>query len=488
MVRSVALLNGKIVTIAPDERIAQAVLVQGDRIAAVGSDAEIRERLPQGSDIVDLGGRTVIPGMIDSHTHLEMTVNHMAHAVLVHTPPFESLEQIFNALRERAATTPKGEWIIARGTFGLERKVREGRLPTRAELDAITSDHPMVVFASFHLGVLNTRALDTMGWFHESRVPWGVSLGRAPTGELTGVVTEAWDQLPLSPWGYEALLAALRTGTVTSWVSRGFTSAHELPYTTDGIRGWQELRRAGALPIRLRFYLHHPYLVNLDEFLRSGLQAGFGDAWLSVGGIKLFADGIGMHANMHPMEDVKWTQAELDELVYKAHAAGLQIWIHVLTDTGTEMALTAYERALQRLPRQDHRHRLEHAGDRITDPRLLERMRRAGVTPITTPQFLYAWTQGSGPRLRSLIRQGFILPGNTDSTSTQPESPDPWHSIWCCVQRRTMYGEILSPEERLTPLEALRMFTLWAAWGGFEERIKGQHRARQAGRSRRARC
>lgn len=472
--RVTALLNGKIITIDQKDHIAEALLIAGERICAVGKNAEIQDLMPPDATVIDLEGRAVIPGLVDSHTHLEMAVNHLANAVLVHTPPLESLHQIFALLRESSAKTLKGEWIVARGTFSMEKKVREGRLPTRQELDNISTNHPMIVFTGFHIGIMNTMGMEQMGWTNETRVPSGVTIGRdLKTGELSGVVTEAWDRLPLSLWGYDRLLTVLRTNTVKHWVSRGFTSAHEIPYTADGIRCWQQLHREGTLPIRLRMYLHHPYIIDLDQFLRCGLQSGFGDAWLSIGGIKLFADGIGTHANLHPVEDVKWTQAELDHLVYKAHAAGCQLWIHVLTDTGTKMAITAYERALSKLPRDDHRHRLEHAGDRITDDNLLARMRRAGVTPIVTPQFLYAWAQGGGPRIRSLIRKGFILPGNTDSTGTQPESSDPWHSIWCSVRRQNMHGQVLSPEECLTPLEAIRMFSLWAAWGGFEDNVKG---------------
>jgi predicted amidohydrolase YtcJ len=472
-----ALINGKIISIDSQDRIFDAVLISGDKIMAVGTNDQILELLPSTGTKIDLGGRAVIPGIIDGHVHVELTVNSLMNAVNVQTPPFESLEQMLNEIKKKAAETSKGEWIIARTSNDFPKKIG-GRLPTRNELDAVAPDHPVLLNMEVHLSVMNTLAINTLGWTQESTIPKNATLGRdLETGELSGVYTEAWEQLPLTPWGYDRMLEALRIGTVEHFVKNGVTSVHELPYSSDGIRGWQQLKREGELPLRLRFYLQHPDLINLDEFLRTGIQSGYGDEWLSFGGLKLFADGIGLHANMHPLEDMKYSRTELEEIVMKAHAAGLQIWTHVSTETGLDWGISAYEKALECYPRKDHRLRLEHAGERISlfsnGEQQIERMKNAGIVPIVTPQFTHSLPDFVRPTLRSYIQQGFILPGNSDATGSQPEACNPWHSIWVAVTGENFYGETKLPHECITPLQAIRMFTHWAAWGGFEEKVKG---------------
>lgn len=474
----VAFFNGRIITVDPQNRILEAVLILGDRILAVGSNEEIKVRLPKGGVSVDLGGRTIVPGFVDSHVHMELTVNHLTNAVNVHLPEMKSLVEILDRVKERAATTPKGEWIIAKSSNRLAQKIAEKRLPTREELDAAAPDHPVIIDQEVHVLVLSSLAIEKLGWTQETWLPKNSTLGRnQQTGQLTGVFAEVWQSLPYNPWGYENLLETLRTAPIKHYVSRGVTSAHELPFSIDGIRAWQQLKEEGNLPLRLRFYLEHPHLINIDQFLKLGLGKGFGDEWLSIGGLKLFIDGCGFHANLHPMEDVNFTQAELDEVVYKAHAAGLQIWGHTVTPAGIRMGISAYKNALKRLPRQDHRLRLEHAGDRIftyeNPEKMLYQMKDLGIIPIITPQFFHTLFERTGPPLRRLIDEGFIFPGNSDTTGSEPEACDPWHGIWVSVTRKNYYGHVYTPEERITPLEAIRMFTLWGAWGGFEEKTKG---------------
>lgn len=476
--RPVAFVNGQVITIDPEDRIAEAVLVIGDRIAAVGDSGKIAALLPKGGRTVDLGGRAMIPGFVDSHVHMELTANHLENALCVHLPEHRSLADIFAKIRERAAATPKGEWIIARSSNRLAQKIAEKRLPTRQELDAAAPDHPVVIDQEVHVLVMNSMAIERLGWTQETWIPRDATLGRdAATGELTGVYAEVWQSMPYNPWGPENLAESLYRGSIKHYVSRGVTSAHEVPFSHEGIRAWRRLKAEGRLPLRLRLYLEHPHLVDLDDILRQGLYGGFGDDWISFGGLKLFVDGCGFHANLHPMEDVNFTQEALDEVVMRAHAAGLHIWSHTVTPLGISMGIEAYGKALKRLPRADHRLRLEHSGDRIftyKDPEAsLKAMRGLGIVPVVTPQFFFTLFERSGPPLRRMIDEGDTLPGNSDTTGSEPEACDPWHSIWVSVTRKNYYGQVLLPDQRITPLEALRMFTLWGAWGGFEERIKG---------------
>jgi hypothetical protein len=142
--------------------------------------------------------------------------------------------------------------------------------------------------------------------------------------------------------------------------------------------------------------------------------------------------------------------------------------MHVQSAQAVDMALLALERALAAWPRADHRHRLEHAGDLPVDDERLHRMSVLGVVPVATPQFIYSYgdaqPEASQPPLRSLHERGFRVPGNSDSTGSQPEAANPFHSIWCALTRRTRLGRELIPDERLSLGAALRMFTADAAW------------------------
>jgi len=150
------------------------------------------------------------------------------------------------------------------------------------------------------------------------------------------------------------LYQALRYGTIKHYTSRGVTSVHELVYSAQGIRAWQQLKDEGNLPLRLRLYLTHPYF-NYNEFRKTGLRSGFGDEWLSLGGFKLFTQGDGCDGNLIPAIDSKYTQEELDKLVYDMHSDGQHIWMHTVTKEGYNQGLLTYKRALDKLPKHDHR-------------------------------------------------------------------------------------------------------------------------------------
>jgi hypothetical protein len=250
--------------------------------------------------------------------------------------------------------------------------------------------------------------------------------------------------------------------------ARGVTSIAEIPFTVDGIHAYQELRRRGELPARIGLWYHVPRLCGVEDLARIGLEAGFGDEWLRVGGVKLFVDGAGVDASGRPAFDVKWTQEELDEVVWIAHDAGLQLWMHIAPSRrAAEMALTAVERALRRRPRADHRHRIEHLGDMRPDLDLLGWAKRLGVIPITTPQFVYSYGDAAPDEscapLRTLLGLGFPVPGNSDSTGTQPEAANPFHGIRCAVTHETRSGVVVYEDERVPLDDALRAFTADAA-------------------------
>ncbi len=458
-------MGGRVLTMNDDQPEAEALLVRGSRIVAVGSDAGVRELASPDADIIELAGRVTIPGFVDAHAHLELTSTHLAYALQLQSSTYPSLLAICRVLADAASRTPPGQWIVGRADFALQLFVEEHRPLLRGDLDAAVGSHPCVVFSGLHTVTMNTLALREAGLLDGRAKP--------PKGSVvdveSGRATELWDWLPLPRYGCEATADAIRDLARALWSSRGVTTVAELPFTRDGIHAFQLLHRERALPVRVGMWLHVPRLGSIDELLRVGLETGFGDEWLSLGGIKLFVDGAGFDLSGNEVSDVKWTQEELDEVVHKSHEANLQVWIHTApTRNGAEMALTAFERALAKSPRKDHRHRIEHVGDLEPQPDLLKRMRSSEIIPVTTPQFTWSYgdqaPESAATPLATLHRLGFRPPGNSDATGTQPEAINPWHSIRCALAHRTRSGNLIYPEERIDLSAALRMFTRDAAY------------------------
>ncbi len=479
-----AYMNGKIITIDEHDTVAEAMLVAGDRIVAVGTNEEIRAIIPAYAQEVDLEGRTVIPGIVDSHVHVEMAVTNLELGLSIQCPQVSTIQQLLDAIKERAKTLKPGEWLIVRGPNIMDQKLAEKRHPTIEELDRVCPNNPCSVWAAAHYAVLNTKAIQEKGWWHEGKLPMASTMARDPkTGKITGLYSEIWDvEGILNPWSDAAVKEALACGIPKYFTKYGITSVLELSYTMRGVRMYQELLNEGRLPLRMKVFLQHPQEVVLDKLIEMGYCRNMGNEFLSFGGIKLFADGVMGHANGFPFDDVKWTQEELDQIVLKAHMADYQILTHTLSVTGIEMAIQAYEKALKIHPKADHRMRMEHAADRwnrtingkpfITDEQK-ERIRKASIMQVPTPQFIYSFPNRPGVPIRTMMNEGFIIPGASDTTASQPESSNPWHSIWCLVKRENMYGQIHTPDQCLTLMEALRVFTLWGAYGFFDERIKG---------------
>lgn len=458
-------MGGRILTMDAGGRRAGGLAARDGRIVAVGDADEILAGLPGDAEVIELGGRVVLPGFVDAHCHLELSATHLAFAVGCFVPPHRSLADICVALADRARETPAGEWIVGRANFSLERWVEEDRPLVRHDLDEAVPDHPAVVLSGLHVCTLNTRALEVTGLLAGAPLPPGASIELA-----SGRATELWDWLPLPSYGREEVAAAVRDLGGRLFRSRGVTSIGEIPFTADGIHAFQELRRRGELPARLRLWYHVPRLASVETLESLGLESGFGDEWLAVGGVKLFVDGAGVDAVGQPVVDLKWTQDELNEVVWRAHAAGLQLWLHVApTHRAATMALDAIELALARLPRADHRHRIEHIGDMKPDLQLLARVRELGVIPVATPQFVYSYgdadPEGSCAPLRTLHELGFRVPGNSDCTGTQPEAANPFHGIWCALAHQARSGAIVAGDETIELEAALRMFTADAAHG-----------------------
>ena len=494
------LWNGKVVSMDRAGTIVDAVAVSGDRIIATGARSDIEPLIGAETQRIDLRGRVVLPGFIDTHVHLDCTATHTKLATSCHIPPVgyvevsgaaNSLDAILRFVNEQAQQTPKGEWISGQGRFSLE---TDGNSPTKSQLDEAAPDHPVMIRYSAHAQLLNSRALQSVGIGSDTpsqaeldAVARGARIRRDPaSGEPTGVVNECVDWVlgMRNPWPYDALKGAIEA-TCREASRFGVTSIHEFVSWPESSRIYQELHRSGELPLRIQLCpaiwgMYHT--VDLESLLKLGIQTGFGNDWIKFGSVKIFVDGEGRDEGGVAREWLRITQDRLNELVLGAHRAGIRVMMHATSREGQGMAIEAVEAALKAAPRSDHRHRIEHfAGDYW--PEGLERLKRSGIIPVPTPYsslgwFGDAWLDASGPAdkavpYRSLVDGGFMPPGNSDCMGTEPEALNPWWSIWCVVARKTRSGRVICPEEGLGVMEAIRLYTTNSAYAGFEENSKG---------------
>jgi predicted amidohydrolase YtcJ len=485
--------NGTILTMDRSQPEVEAVGVIGDRIAAVGSRNAVEAALPRAYRMIDLAGRTMTPGFNEAHNHMigyGMALGHIDAGF----PAVRSVADIVAAVRERAATTAAGQWIIGRGYD--DNKLDERRHPNRHDLDSATTRHPvMIVNGSGHLSAVNSEALRMAGVTPQSDDPVGGHFVRDEHGEPTGVLHETAQepiraQIPVPT--VEDYVAALGRCN-DAYVRAGITSSQDAgSQTADQIRAYQLAVERGVLKLRTSMMIREHLLPHI---LALGVSQGLGDHRLRVGPIKLFIDGslIGRTAAVtvpfleDPAEDnlglTMMPKEQFEDFVTQAHVAGYQIAVHAIGDRGIDWVLDAYEKALAAYPRADHRHRIEHCG--ICRPDIIERIARMGVLPVSQPVFIIEYGDGFIRHLglervqltypfRSFLDKGIRLVFSSDCPVSHFA---PLKSVQAAVTERTGSGASYALEEAVTVEEALEMYTVAGAYATFEEHLKGQLKA-----------
>jgi predicted amidohydrolase YtcJ len=398
---------------------------------------------------------------------MEVATSAASYMLSVHTPPAKSLAQIAERLKQKAASTRKGDWIIARGSFNIQNNVEEKRLFRLKDLDGVSTEHPIVVFSGRHVAMLNTSAYKAMHlWERDAKPEPGTIIHREPSGIPTGLATEVYYHLPA--YSVSQVKAAIKEHVGEMFVSKGTTSIYSIPFSANDIRADLELQEEGALPLRIRTYYHVPHTITLDGLLGSGLiSQASGDMW-RFGGMKLFVDGLGGDGLGKRFADFKWTQEELNHLVSTATAEGIQVIMHVITPNAVTRAVAAVEYARNHSKRGIV-HRLEHGADDGSVEEL-RRMRDLGIRVSITPN--RGRPGRSGPKYRTLVKEGFLPIGITDTTGTTPGSSDALFKV-ACVATPFEEGGGAPADETLPVEDAFRMFSLWNAQVGYENRDKG---------------
>ncbi len=429
---------------------ATAVAIAGDRIVAVGSDADMRALLTSGGRTVDLAGRTVVPGLIDAHIHFLSYGLSLREIDLIGVA---SQESACERVAARAAETPAGHWLTGRGW---DQVFWEGqRFPTRVDLDRVTTEHPVFLRRKCgHAGWANSMALERAGITAQTADPEGGAIERdAKTGEPTGILLErAMDlvtNVQTTPSEAETV-DAVRTA-MHHLHRLGITGIHNME-DARALKAFQYLRRSQEWKLRV---LQQIPELELDAAIALGIQSGFGDEWIRIGAVKIFSDGsLGARSALMiaPYEgDLQnygiavSTAAHLRRQVEKAARAGLAVHIHAIGDQANRNVLDALE-SVRRAGIGPHlRHRIEHAQVLHPDdlPRFAALQVIASMQPIHCTQDIILADANWGDRCRlayawsSLLSSGAALAFGSDAPV---ETPDVMQGIYAAVTRRQANG------------------------------------------------
>ena len=453
------------------------VVILGPYVLDVGPSTKVD--VPKNAEVIDAKGKTVMPGFIDSHTHfIGMGTRTLTSIDLSQT---KSIPEALKLVKDRVAQLPKGTWVSGRGWD--ESKWAERRYVTRVDLDPVSPDHPVVLTrVCGHLLTANSRALEAANVTKDVQDPPGGKIDKDPkTGELTGVFKDAGGVVnkAMPPTPRDVELDGLRRACQIA-LELGCTSIHDAGAPAESFNLYQTVYNEGRLGVRCYPMPRGEILLYLDKF---GVVTGFGNEFLRIGCVKLQNDGsLGAHtaALFEPYASDSSTRGILrtspEDLMMRvsaAHKLGYQVAIHSIGDWAIEEAINAFEAALKEMPREDHRHRIEHC-ELLNDDQIA-RIKRLKIIPSVQPNFVGEWEGPGGmyetrvgqTRLRrmnpfrKLLDQGIKICFGSDGMPFHPI-----YGLWSAVNHWI-------PESRITVEEGKKAFTLDAAYASFEEKIKG---------------
>jgi predicted amidohydrolase YtcJ len=490
-------INGNVLTMDAGNRIVQALSVRGDRIEAVGSSDEIMALVSDSTEVTDLRGRTLLPGFIDAHGHFPASGMSVVSADL-YSPPIgdkKTLDQVLEALGEQAAKTDAGDWVVG---FGYDDTLlEEQRHPTRAELDAVSVEHPVIaVHVSGHMLVANSRALELVDIDADTPDPAGGKIGRRTASTEPNGLLEETARMELMTRIQDIPLVdtwRLFKAAVEDYAAVGVTTAQSGGADPRLAQGLSLFSQLGIIPQRLVVF---PFQTEFGESLLNGDYdpADYNGDRLTMGAVKLVADGS-IQGFTGYLSEPYFTAFEGDDSyrgyptidreslfqqVEALHKAGYQLAIHGNGDQAIEDILDAFEAAQQAHPVDDPRMILIHAQMAREDQ--IARMRQLGITPSFFTAHTFYWGDRHRDMFMGAERAAVISPSRWaldhgvrfSSHLDTPVTPMlPLQAVWSQVHRLTSGGDVLGPEQRIEVMDALRAVTIDAAWQVFQEDNRG---------------
>ncbi|MFI4987263.1 MAG: amidohydrolase [Alphaproteobacteria bacterium] len=491
-----ALVNGRIATLDGRDSIVSNLAVFEGRILDLGERSRIDHLVGPGTRVIDLGGRTVVPGIVDSHCHPDSYAIRLVKWRELSPQLVPSKEALLSAIAAGSQALPPERWFV-----GYRYNEREsGGYPSLAELDAASRGRPLFILRTDgHLGLANSAAFAACGIEPDTPdPPFGRFDRLAGTNRFTGLVRETAAHLFL-----ERIHAGDTEDDIAHGMERvfdealglGITSMYNSLASSRAIRAYQMMRRQGRLRLRMGIIASAREEGLIESLIASGIQSGFGDDELRLIGVEWCPDCstsgrtaayyepyLGPAVPGEPMDNrgmLLYEAADLKRRATAAHKAGLLVCIEGVGDRGIDFALDAIEAALAAHPVADHRMRVEHCC--YVTPPILARLKRLGVVASSATGFMHdlgdAYRANRGEAAmrsmwphRSLIDAGIPAPGHSDAAVCQAS---PWLAMWSMVNRRSASGCSLDAAEAVTPLEALRAYTVLGAYSGREEASKG---------------
>jgi predicted amidohydrolase YtcJ len=489
------LMGGSVLTMNPHQPRAEAVAVEEGKIAAVGANAEIAPDIGPETTVVHLAGRTLLPGFIDPHNHFSLTTFEPM-SVDCRVPPHRSISSILDAIAAAAKDAPMGRWI--RGWGFRPWLVRENRGIMRGELDEAAPDHPVCLMdMSCHACYANSAALALAGIDRHAPDPPHGWILRDKAGEPDGTLWEGAMNLvhTLSHQAYleyyKDNVADLVHHNCQRHLACGITSVGDALVTPEAAAMYRVTESQRKLPMVVHQMLGGEYFFAPPVGVAMGeVDHGQVSDRLRGGTMKIFMDPVfpsyaltRYHAcgQEERLGERYYTQDEVDRLVLGAYQRGLQVAIHCLGNWAVEQALNAFERAQRQHPRAEPRFRIEHLT--LTTPSQIRRARSLGVIAAVQPAFIFTHGERYAARAQELDGEVRPMPFHTmlsegmvvAATSDSPCAPvEPLLGLSAMVTRRTRRdGTPIAPEEAVTPLEGLRMYTSNAAYAMSREREVG---------------
>ncbi len=471
MQADIALIDGNVITMDDVKPKAQAIAIKKDRIVKVGTNQEINLIIGKDTNVINLQGKTVVPGLIDSHIHVTDFGNFLTWLVLKNT---NSIEELQRKIQERAQKIPEGRWIIGSGWD--QTCFAEKRYPNRKDLDEVSPNNPVILYHQHgRICVVNSKALELAKVTKETTIPSGGTIEKySETGEPTGILEEnatdlVWKAIP--ELNKDELVESTSLACQKIMES-GVTSIHWMVSSLAEVSLVQKLLSENRLPLRVHFIVPARFLDQLDSTT-------------GVLGVKVFLDGslaARTAALIEPYVDspstkgnLLYSQKELEELVAKVQKANLILVMHAMGDQAINMALSTIEKVLVETPSKSRCYRLEHAS--VLNKELVHRIKTLGMIVSVQPKCVISefsvWSAverlGSERAkllypLKTLFREGILVVGGSDCPM---EAINPLSGIQAAVTRP------FYTEEQITVNEALRMYTINAAYASHEEKIKG---------------
>ncbi|MDX3907167.1 MAG: amidohydrolase [Pigmentiphaga sp.] len=477
-------VNGKVVTVDGKSSIAQAFAVRGGKFVDVGTSQRIMAYAGPATQVVDLQGRTVIPGLADSHLHA------VGGGPGIDLSATRSLADLFAKVREAAKNASPGQVLVSNSDWH-EAQLKEQRLPTAAELEAAAPGVPVILVRGGHSYFLNETALAKYGITPATPVPAGGSIPRDAAGRLTGELTDAAKRLaPLPP--RPPMTQAVLEAQQRKLNEYGLTSIRIPGTTVEAYRQFQQLRDSGKATVRYSILFRPKDLADFrSSIVQAGIEQGEGDEWVKVWGIKISVDGgfeggymtrpyegeIGKGGTYYGLQLIP--QATFDEYVAGINQAGWRTAVHAVGDAAVDQVLAGFERAHAERNITGRGWTIEHAF--ITRPDQYPRIRALNLRMsvqdhlyLAAPVLKRYWGMDRASQvtpLKAYLDQGFMVAGGTDS----PVIPvNPFWAMYHFLTRDTISDGIYGADQAVSSRDAvLRLMTINNARLTDEEAIKG---------------